>query len=404
MLELILKGTDLFMKKTGSADKLHICGNAERMLFLIIGILLVFAGAKVYRLIVSFIMFWGVTIALCTVMNGKTGWGTIVTAFTILGCLMGYMAFKWKTADAMILSAMTAAAVVWMCYPFWWVVVIFAAGAAVAAAFFPLEGAILSSGAVGMCLLYETGVRYVVFLVVCGLLFQIVLFERKSERGRKEIKYLISRREAMILQQKLDGIMERDIHGENGRYFIRSQYYDSIDDQDLWDNLDGMYEKRKLRLRIYSLNDLSAKLEFKCKNGSDGVKYSIPVSREQALRMEQGDASFLLEYETELAMRLYLRITQGCYRPKTIIDYQRLAFAYPAGDVRITFDTDIRGALYPYGLFENVGTDALGSTEQVLMEVKYTGFLPDMIAEILKKTDELSTSHSKYSRARMRWL
>ena len=31
-------------------------------------------------------------------------------------------------------------------------VVIFAAGAAVAAAFFPLEGAILSSGAVGMCL------------------------------------------------------------------------------------------------------------------------------------------------------------------------------------------------------------------------------------------------------------
>ena len=52
MSELILKGTDLFMKKTGSADKLHICGNAERMLFLIIGILLVFVGAKVYRLIV----------------------------------------------------------------------------------------------------------------------------------------------------------------------------------------------------------------------------------------------------------------------------------------------------------------------------------------------------------------
>ena len=185
MSELILKGTELFMEKTGSADKLHISGNTERMLFLILGILLVFAGAKVYRLIVSFIMFWGVTIALCTVMDGKTGWGTIVTAFTILGCLMGYMAFKWKTADSMILSAMTAAAVVWMCYPFWWVVVIFAAGAAAAAAFFPMEGAILSSVAAGMFLLHETGVRYVVLLTVCGLLFQIVLFERKSERGRE---------------------------------------------------------------------------------------------------------------------------------------------------------------------------------------------------------------------------
>ena len=185
MLELIRKGMNLFMEKTGSADKLYISGNTERMLFLILGILLVFAGAKVYRLIASFIVFWAVTIALCTVMDGKTDWGTIVTAFTILGCLIGYMAFKWDTADSMILSAMTAAAVVWMCYPLWWVAVISAVGVAVAAAFFPLEGAILSSVAVGMFLLHETGVRYVVLLTVCGLLLQIILFERKSERGRK---------------------------------------------------------------------------------------------------------------------------------------------------------------------------------------------------------------------------
>ena len=185
MSELILKGMDLFMGKTGITDSLSISGNTERILFLLLGILLVFAGAKVYRLIVSFIMFWGVTIVLCTVMNGRAGWGTIVTAFTILGCLMGYMAFNWKTADSMILSAMTAAAVVWMYYPFWWAAVIFAAGAAAAAGFFPLEGAILSSVVAGMFLLHEAGVGYVALLTVCGLLLQIVLFERKSERGRK---------------------------------------------------------------------------------------------------------------------------------------------------------------------------------------------------------------------------
>ena len=133
MSELILKGTDLFMGKTGIADTLSISGNTERILFLLLGILLVFAGAKVYRLIVSFIMFWGVTIVLCTVMNGRAGWGTIVTA----------------------------------------------------AAFFPLEEAILSSVVAGTFLLHEMGVRYVALLTVCGLLFQIVLFERKSERGRK---------------------------------------------------------------------------------------------------------------------------------------------------------------------------------------------------------------------------
>ncbi len=218
---------------------------------------------------------------------------------------------------------------------------------------------------------------------------------------RKEIKYLIDHRTSLLLQQRLDQIMRRDAQGNNGNYFIRSQYYDSIEDSDLWDNLDGLYEKRKIRLRIYSLEDTTVKLEYKCKNGSDGVKYSLPISREEALRMEQGDASFLLNYNSELAIRLYLRITQGCYRPKTIIDYNRLAFEYPAGDVRITFDTDMRAAEYPYGLFEKVGTNAFSNTEQVLMEVKYTGFLPETIAEVLKEANCLYTSHSKYSRARM---
>lgn len=218
---------------------------------------------------------------------------------------------------------------------------------------------------------------------------------------RKELKYLINRRTSMILQRKLDPIMERDVHGENGCYFIRSQYYDSIEDTDLWDNLDGVCEKRKIRLRIYSLDDISVKLEYKCKNGIDGIKYSLPIKRKEALCMENGDASFLLSYDSELATRLYLRITQGCYRPKTIIDYRRMAFLYPAGDVRITFDTDMRAAAYPYGLFKKAGMLPLDTTETVLMEVKYTGFLPDTIVGVLKEADELQVNHSKYSKARM---
>lgn len=221
---------------------------------------------------------------------------------------------------------------------------------------------------------------------------------------RKEIKYLIPRRSALNLQRRLDPIMERDRYGDHGNYFIRSQYFDSLYDQDLADNLDGLYDKRKVRLRIYGLDAPSVKLEYKCKSGEDGVKYSLTIHREEALQMEQGDVSFLLRYHQELATRLYFRMTEGVYRPKAIIDYHRLAFAYPAGDVRITFDTDIRGAGYPYGLFDPISTPPLSSPEQVLMEVKYTGFLPDEICRILKQADDLSTSNSKYSTARLQYL
>lgn len=221
---------------------------------------------------------------------------------------------------------------------------------------------------------------------------------------RKEIKYILPRGSAIRIQQKLEKIMERDQHGDQGNYFIRSQYYDALSDRDLLDNLDGLYEKRKIRLRIYSLSSDTAKLEYKCKNGSDGVKYSLTIPREEAQKMEQGDVSFLLDYDNELALRLYMRMTEGVYRPKTIIEYQRLAFAYPAGDVRITFDTDIRGSAYGYGLFEDISTNALCDTEHILMEVKYTGFLPDEISWILKEADHLATSNSKYSAARMIYL
>lgn len=218
---------------------------------------------------------------------------------------------------------------------------------------------------------------------------------------RKEIKYVIPRENALTLQHRLGMVMEKDTHGKEGAYFIRSQYYDSIVDSDLRDNLEGMYEKRKIRLRIYSLSDQIVKLEYKCKNGSDGIKYSLPIKREEALRMEQGDIDFLLQYDNELALRLYLRMTEGCYRPKTIIDYDRLAFIYPAGDVRITFDTNIRTSIWPYGLFDENPINTLSNEEQMLMEVKYTGFLPDTIRKILDDTENLASAHSKYSRARM---
>ena len=195
--------------------------------------------------------------------------------------------------------------------------------------------------------------------------------------------------------------MSRDANGINGSYRIRSQYYDSVYDRDLADNLAGLYEKRKIRLRIYSPEDKTAKLEYKCKNGADGVKYSLCVSREEAMRMERGDFSFLLERSEALAMRLYMRLTEGAYTPKSIIEYQRLAFLYPAGDVRITFDTDIRGSGYPYGLFGDICTFPLSSSEQVLMEVKYTGYLPDELRRVLNAVDDLCTANSKYSAARL---
>ena len=185
MRELILKGFDLFLDKTHSAGRLSISPEITETVFLVLGFLLVFAGAKLYRLVISLVMFIGVTLLFCTLLDGRAGWGTIVTAFTILGCLLGFMAFSWKTADSILFAGMAAAAAAWLWHPSLWAPLVFGAAAAAAAGFFPLEGAILAATAAGGILLREAGVNYAALFAACGFLLQVLLFERKSERGQR---------------------------------------------------------------------------------------------------------------------------------------------------------------------------------------------------------------------------
>lgn len=185
MSELILRGVDLFLAKTHSAGKFSISPEIAETVFLVLGFFLVFAGAKLYRVVISLVMFIGITLLFCTLLDGRAGWGTIVTAFTILGCLLGVMAFSWKTADSILFAGMTAAAAAWIWQPSLWAPLVFGVAAAAAAGFFPLEGAILAATAAGGILLWEAGVNYAALFAACGFLLQVLLFERKSERGQR---------------------------------------------------------------------------------------------------------------------------------------------------------------------------------------------------------------------------
>ncbi len=191
MSELILRGFTLFLEKTQIDGTIRVNGHIAGIVFFVLAILLLFLGGKIYTLVTSFILFWGVSVALCTFMKGRAGWGAVTTAFVIIGCLLAYAAYKWKKADAIILSAMAAAGAIWVFqdaegYPkAWWILVLFAIAAGLAAVFFVQEMAIVSTITIGGFLLYETGIQYVVCYVVCGFLLQLILFERKSERGEK---------------------------------------------------------------------------------------------------------------------------------------------------------------------------------------------------------------------------
>lgn len=223
-----------------------------------------------------------------------------------------------------------------------------------------------------------------------------------TEVNRQEIKYILPIEKLSVLQSKLDGVMERDSYGNRGEYMVRSQYYDSIRDEDLYDNLNGVMEKRKIRIRIYDAEAMDAKLEYKCKSGSGGRKLSMSIKRQEAIWLEQGKWEWMLDRSEELAGYLYGKAVREIYVPRTIVEYQRLAYTSPVSNTRITFDTRIRGTINPYGLFgSNQQYVPLMEQDLGVLEVKFDHFLPNYLRRILDCIDSLSEANSKYTRARM---
>ena len=216
---------------------------------------------------------------------------------------------------------------------------------------------------------------------------------------RKEVKYVMYAHEFAAMRQTLNALLYRDNHGGDFGYVVRSLYFDSYDDHDYYDTVDGLENKSKIRIRTYKPGTL-IKLERKQKRGLDSRKFSLILSQEEARKMQDGDYGFLTERPEEAARQIYLQLIQGAYQPKTLVEYDREAYVFPAGDVRITFDTGAGATASGWDIFDPHPpfTPLIPSGTGVL-EVKYTGFLPGFIKAITE-SGRLAAANSKYVQAR----
>lgn len=224
-----------------------------------------------------------------------------------------------------------------------------------------------------------------------------------QENYRREIKYIISVTDFYRLRSYLECYLQPDEYSGDTGYTVRSLYFDSHNDRDLFDVLDGLMEKRKIRLRIYSVDSSSAKLEYKCKSGDKGRKMALTISREEGLWMADGDYSFLLAKRNPLASKLYSLLKTGVYRPKIIIDYNRLAYVYTTNDIRITFDSNIKASLITSAFFDqNIAWQPIMQSGLGVLEIKYNDFLFGHLKKAIELIDSLSTSSSKYANSRIK--
>jgi len=211
---------------------------------------------------------------------------------------------------------------------------------------------------------------------------------------RHEYKFVIPYEEMLGLRKKFDNLLDIDRSYEG--YMIRSLYFDSIDDEDYYSKLNGDMERKKIRLRIYDPNGKLVKLELKAKYDYHQLKESLIISREDAKKLVDGNYDILLNYDEDLAKRIYLILKEGYYKPKVIIEYKRIAYMGKT-TTRITFDFEIRSSNKVEDFFEeDVNYIDAVDRKDIVLEVKFDRMLEPYISTILDKYISRSQSVSKY--------
>lgn len=222
-----------------------------------------------------------------------------------------------------------------------------------------------------------------------------------NEVYRQEKKYFMTLVDMQKLSGKLDAVMMQDSHNGAQGYRIRSLYFDTINEADYEAKIDGLEIRRKIRLRIYDPNGDFAMLEMKQKEGNYQKKRSLRVAREDAMELAAGNYSCLLKYSDPFAAECYGLMQMQCYRPKTIVEYQRKAYIAKENKIRITLDYNIQATEASMDLFSpQLNLYPVLDAFNGVLEVKYNGFLLSYIKNMVNAANRSELSVSKYCLAR----
>ncbi len=214
---------------------------------------------------------------------------------------------------------------------------------------------------------------------------------------RHEWKYVIHYGELMDLKNRMRPYFQIDKNAKDGEYMIRSLYFDDMWNSAYAEKEAGVFFRKKYRIRIYNYSEQNIKLERKIKQGSYIYKEAASLKRQEVEWILEGNYGFLLHHESNLCREFYVECVSQVMRPRVIVDYEREPYILDAGTVRVTFDKHVRAAIGGFDIFDHtLPTLPAMPQEKLIMEVKYTEFLPKIVKDLVPPSAVEFTAASKY--------
>lgn len=219
-----------------------------------------------------------------------------------------------------------------------------------------------------------------------------------ATKFRHEMKFVIPTYLHKEMGQVFRQIMSYDKHaGPTHEYNIRSLYFDDMYQTAYTEKLDGIELRKKYRIRVYNCQDRVIALECKHKEGPYIYKESVKLTREEYDRILRGDAAFLLGRKEPMAREFFIDMRTNLVKPQVIVEYDREPFVNDVGTVRITFDKKLRAMDAQEDMFDPFAPSfAVQHGEEMILEVKFTGILPEKIRRLFRTYPIEQTSASKF--------
>lgn len=217
---------------------------------------------------------------------------------------------------------------------------------------------------------------------------------------RHEWKHEIRYPDLLALRARLRAVMSVDMHTIDGKYEVRSLYFDSPEDKALWEKINGVNCREKFRIRCYNGDMSLILLEKKSKRNGLCSKTQEPLTLEE-VRTIVYDGEHPVRGKKTLLDELYFKMNTQGIRPKTIVDYTREPFVFGPGNVRVTLDYNIRTGLTCTDFLNPVCVTVPAKDAPVILEVKRDEFLPSVIRDIVQVPGTHTSAFSKYAVCRI---
>ncbi|MCM1183976.1 MAG: polyphosphate polymerase domain-containing protein [Roseburia sp.] len=224
-----------------------------------------------------------------------------------------------------------------------------------------------------------------------------------DRKYRNEWKYCCMESDLNIINSRLTAILGKDAHsGRNEQYEVHSLYFDDYGDTCVKENDAGISERKKYRIRYYGEDLGFMRLECKSKTGGRCHKESCLLSPGEYRKLVDGKADELFwESDKPLIKSFCLKCMTRCFRPKAIIDYERIAFVEEITHIRITLDRNISASdevsRFSEGDYIRYPVQEKGWH---VLEVKFDYILPGYIKNLITNRHLIQSSFSKYSLGR----